>query len=183
MRWMNCLLATLLVVPLASFAEVQSASRTGFSLRIETVSHASAELSYEAFTAVDKWWDMDHSYGGVAENLSLQLTPGGALLETLEDGGFVKHLEVAYLKPGVEIRLLGGLGPLQPMGMHGAMTIQFEQLPKGSKTVMTYNVTGYYPEGLENLAPIVDRVQAGQMQRHAIYADQLWFDRKSGRRN
>lgn len=162
----------------AAAAEVTSAGRTGFSLRIETLNQASPELSYEAFTNIARWWDVAHSYGGKSENLSLSLTPGGAFLEKLDNGGFVKHLEVVYANPGKEIRFLGGLGPLQPMGLHGAMTIQFEPYGKGSKTIMTYTVTGYSSQGLQELAGVVDKVQAGQMQRHAAYADILWLDRK-----
>jgi hypothetical protein len=38
---------------------------------------------------------------------------------------------------------------------------------------MLYNVSGFANTGLENLAPIVDRVQTEQMQRHAAFADSL----------
>ncbi len=167
------LLVTLLALSGAARAEVVAASPGGFSLVIETPSRATPARSYEAFVALDQWWDPAHSYSGDADNLTLELVPGGAFLETLPDGGFVKHLEVVYLKPGEEIRLLGGLGPLQPMGLHGALTVRFEAVGSGSKTVMIYNVTGFSGEGLEPLAPVVDAVQAGQMRRHAAYADRL----------
>ncbi len=172
-----------LLLPLSAVAEVTSAGRNGFSLRIETVSHASPEISYEAFVAIQRWWNVAHSYGGKAENLSLSVSPGGAFLEKLDNGGFVRHLEVIYANPGKEIRFLGGLGPLQPMGLDGAMIIQFEPFGKGSKTIMTYNVSGYSSQGLQALAPVVDKVQAGQMQRHAAYADLLWIDRTGGEGN
>jgi len=162
-----------LILPQLSVADVLSASREGFSLRVETLSQASPEVSYKAFTAIERWWDPAHSYGGVADMLSLDVSPGGAFLEKLPDGGFVKHLEVVYAQPGKEIRLLGGLGPLQPMGLTGALTVQFEAYGRGSKTIMFYNVSGFAATGLENLAPIVDAVQSAQMQRHATYADIL----------
>lgn len=177
MRRLLTLLACALL-PATAFAEVTSAGRAGFTLRIETLNQASPALSYEAFTAIERWWDPAHSYGGKSENLSLSVTPGGAFLEKLDNGGFVKHLEVVYANPGKEIRLLGGLGPLQPMGLHGAMTVQFEPFGKGSKTIMTYAVTGYSQQGLQELAGVVDKVQASQMQRHAAYADILWLERK-----
>ena len=174
------LLSACVLLPLSAAAEVTSAGRNGFSLRIETVSHASPEISYDAFVAIQRWWNVAHSYGGKAENLSLSVTPGGAFLEKLDSGGFVRHMEVVYANPGREIRLLGGLGPLQPMGLDGAMTVQFEPFGKGSKTIMTYNVSGFSSQGLQSLAPVVDKVQAGQMQRHAAYADLLWLERTGG---
>ncbi|MEP5765447.1 MAG: hypothetical protein ABJ308_12680 [Halieaceae bacterium] len=177
---MRTLTATLLLGLLAphwAAADVLSASREGFSLRIETLSQATPDVSYQAFTAIERWWDPAHSYAGVASNLSLDVSPGGAFLEKLSNGGFVKHLEVVYAQPGKEIRLLGGLGPLQPMGLYGALTVQFEAYGKGSKTIMLYNVGGFSSAGLENLAPIVDAVQAAQMQRHAAYADILMLER------
>jgi hypothetical protein len=171
--WRNILAGIVLLFPTASFAEVIAASAGGFSLRIENLSKAAPRQAYEAFVAIGEWWDPSHSYSGDTANLSLELKPGGVFLETLNDGGFVKHLEVTYLNPGKEIRLLGGLGPLQPMAIHGAMTIQFLPAGDGSRIVMIYNVSGFSDTGLETLAPIVDQVQGGQMRRHADYANRL----------
>ena len=171
-RW-HLILLVLPALSAAARAEVMSASPQGFSLRIETPSRSTPAQSWEAFVAIERWWDPAHSYTGKAANLSLDPVPGGAFLERLEHGGFVKHLELVYLEPGREIRFLGGLGPLQPMGVYGAMTVRFEPETGGSRTIMLYNVTGYSADGLEALAPIVDRVQTGQMRRHAAYADQL----------
>lgn len=167
-----------ILLPASAGAEVTAAGRSGFVLRIETLNQASPALSYEAFTAVERWWDPAHSYSRKSGNLSLSVTPGGAFLETLDNGGFVKHMEVIYANPGVEMRLLGGLGPLQPMGMHGVMTVQFEAFGTGSKTVVTYTVAGYSAQGLQELAGVVDKVLAGQMQRHAAFADILRLERE-----
>ncbi|MEM0953281.1 MAG: hypothetical protein AAGI24_03995 [Pseudomonadota bacterium] len=174
------LIAGFVVSPSVATAEVLAAGRTGFSLKIETLSQASPARAYKAFSAVERWWDMTHSYGGDAEKLSIELAPGGSMLESLPNGGFIEHMQVVYANPGKELRLLGGLGPLQPMGVYGAMNIQFEAFGTGSKTVLTYNVSGFSAQGLVELAPIVDRVLAGQMQRHASYADVLKQQADSG---
>ncbi len=159
----------------AAFAEVLAASPQGFSLKIRTHTKAAPALAYDAFVQIGQWWHPDHSYSGDAGNLSLQLTPGGAFLEKLPSGGFVKHMELVYADPGKEIRLLGGLGPLQSMGLDGALSVSFEPAEQGGTTVtMTYNVSGFTPGGLEGLAPIVDSVQREQMERHAAYADSLY---------
>lgn len=154
-------------------AEVIASGPTGFSLKVVTTSEASPEEAYLAFTRIEKWWDPAHTYSGDAANLSLSLKPGGAFVEALPGVGFATHLELVYVLPGQEIRLLGGLGPLQPMGVHGALTVQFKPHPRGSEIIMLYNVSGFYDKGLDTLAAIVDQVQAGQMQRHASYADSL----------
>ena len=167
------LLTLLVLAPVSTMAEVLAAGEGGFSLRIETPMRASPAQAYDAFLAIERWWDADHSYSGKAENLSLDVSPGGAFLERLDDGGFVVHLAVVYARPGTELRFSGGLGPLRPMGLEGTMTVRFEATDDGSKTVMLYNVSGFAEGGLEALAPIVDRVQAGQMARHAAYADSL----------
>ena len=150
-------------------AEVLATGANGFNLKVVTTSSARPEQAYLAFTQIDKWWDPAHTYSGDAANLTLTITPGGAFVEALSGVG----LELAYVLPGEEIRLLGGLGPLQPMGLHGALTIQFKAHAKGSEITMLYNVSGFSEQGPQSLAPIVDRVQAGQMQRHAAYADTL----------
>ena len=73
---------------------------------------------------------------------------------------------VSYVEPNKEVRMLGGLGPLQMMAVNGAMSWSFKDLENG-KTLIThrYIVTGYYDEGLDKLAPVVDAVQTGQVKR------------------
>ncbi len=167
----------LTTLPHTAIADVLAATGEGFSLRIVTMCLATPEESYKAFTEIQRWWDPAHTYSGVASNLSLDVSPGGAFLEKLPEGGFVKHLEVVYAAPGKELRLLGGLGPLQSMGVHGAMTIQFEEFGRGSRTVVLYNVSGFAETGLENLAPVVDAVQSAQMIRHAAHAERVHAER------
>jgi hypothetical protein len=158
----------------AAQAEVLAAGPAGFNLRVVTTTKADPLTAFEAFTRIAKWWDPSHTYTGNAANLSLNMRPGGAFLEATATGTWVKHLELVYVSPGREIRFLGGLGPLQPMGLHGALGVQFEPIEGGGTSIiMSYNVSGYSLTGLEGLAQIVDRVQTGQMQRHAAYADRL----------
>jgi hypothetical protein len=154
-------------------AEVTASAADGFSLSIVMTSKASPAQAFEAFAAVNKWWDPDHSYSGDVANLSLQLRPRGLLIETLPAGGFVRHLEVAYVKPGVEVRLLGGLGPLQGMGLHGALSMFFKPHPQGSEITMLYNVSGFSAQSLADLAPVVDAVQTAQMKRLVAYANSI----------
>lgn len=170
MEWMVVLL---LVISPVAWAEVIAKGPGGFSLKVVTTTSANPEEAYLAFTRIDKWWDPAHTYSGDAANLTLTIQPGGAFVEALPGVGFATHMELSYVVPAKEIRLLGGLGPLQPMGVHGALTVQFNALDKGTQVTMLYSVSGFSEKGLETLAPIVDGVQTDQMRRHAAYADTL----------
>jgi len=59
--------------------------------------------------------------------------------------------------------MTGGLGPLQGMGMQGALDWQLSGADSGTGLVLTCRVSGSSPEGFEQLAPVVDRVQAAQL--------------------
>ena len=64
----------------------------------------------------------------------------------------------------------GGLGPLQSMGMYGALDWQFTQ-PSPEQTTITlrYHVQGFSENGYAELAPVVDKVQAIQLNALANY--------------
>jgi hypothetical protein len=50
------------------------------------------------------------------------------------------------------------------MGIHGDMSWRFEPVESGTNIIQTYNVTGYAPGGLTDLAEIVNAVQTGQLE-------------------
>jgi len=78
------------------------------------------------------------------------------------------HMIVSYVDPGKEMRMLGGLGPLAGLALHGAMSWRFEPLGSGgTRIIHTYRVAGYLPDGLDSLAPVVDAVQTNQVARLA----------------
>ena len=62
------------------------------------------------------------------------------------------------VRPGVVIRLTGGLGPLGRMGVNGNMTWEFEAVEAGTRVTFTYAVGGYRPDGLDAIAAPVDFV-------------------------
>ena len=77
-------------------------------------------------------------------------------------------MTVSFVEPNKEIRMVGGLGPLQMLGVQGGMSWKFEAIG-ASKTKIThsYQVVGYMKNGLDTLAPIVDRVQKIQVNELA----------------
>ncbi|MEM8681689.1 MAG: hypothetical protein AAGF97_20260 [Planctomycetota bacterium] len=149
-------------------AEVRSADAHGFSIEIERKTKASVdEIDRAIVKEIHQWWDAAHSYSGEAENLSIDLKRR-CFDERLPDGGFVTHMQIAHYQPGARIRFMGGLGPLQEMGVVGALTISWEPDGDVTKIKLLYNVTGHLADGqLQELAPVVDAVLAGQLDRLA----------------
>ncbi len=153
----------LILVP--SHAEVVHSAPNGFEIKLGVSVPTSPKLAYEQFLKVNEWWSPDHTWWGNAENLSLEAKAGGCFCETEGDNS-VLHMTVVFVDPNREIRLSGGLGPLQQMGLHGVLTFKFIPVSDNeTRIVQIYRVTGYDPNGLETLAPIVDQVQAVQMSR------------------
>ena len=146
-------------------AEVASSGDNGFHLKISVLTSATPHDLYQStVTEIHNWWSPAHTYSGDSQNLYLEAKAKGWFGERLPDGGFVRHMEIVYLAPNKAIRMIGGLGPLQEMGVHGALTIQFKVEAEQTNIELVYSVTGYSATGFKNIAPAVDRVLAEQMQ-------------------
>ncbi len=166
---MKSLVRTLLVTALLLLsgslrAEVIAKGENGFNLKIIGEVDASPGQAYEQFLRVDEWWVANHSWFGRRENFSLDARAGGCFCE-IQGEQQVLHMLVTFVNPGAEIKMVGGLGPLQMMGLHGGMSWRFEALEdgQGTRIVQTYNVSGWAPGGLLDLAEIVDAVQTSQL--------------------
>jgi hypothetical protein len=169
-------LATLALAALLAFtadpsrAEVTVIGPGGFAVAHAIETAAAPEDAYRATVEdIAKWWDGDHSWSGAAENLYLDARPGGCFCERLPDGGGVEHLRIVYLAPGREIRLQGGLGPLQSMGLQGSMSWKILPQETGSKLAWQYTVHGYLDNGFEAIAAAVDGVIGAQLKRLEAY--------------
>ncbi len=144
-------------------AEVLSSGPNGFNLQLETTVNVNTTKAYQQFLDVAQWWDAAHTYYGKSENLSIDAVAGGCFCEVSGDRQ-VLHMTITFVEPGKEVRMVGGLGPLQMLGVHGGMSWKFEQA-EDNKTKIThrYQVTGYVEGGLDKFASIVNEVQAGQL--------------------
>ena len=78
-------------------------------------------------------------------------------------------MQVVYAEPGLRLVMTGGLGPLQALGVSGAMVFELRPTQDGSVLDYRYSVSGYAPDGLNALAEPVDRVQLGQLHRLQAY--------------
>jgi uncharacterized protein YndB with AHSA1/START domain len=112
---------------------------------------------------VDRWWPKDHTWWGTQSVLSIEPRAGGCFCERHGEQQ-AQHLLVTLVDPGKLLRLTGGLGPLQGMGLTGVLEFRLAPVEGGGTTVtMYYRAGGYTPDDLSKLAPVVDRVQALQL--------------------
>ncbi|WP_341502660.1 SRPBCC family protein [Gallaecimonas sp. GXIMD4217] len=158
-----------LILPLALLAgaaqaEVLSAADNGFAIQHQVLVPVAPEKAYAQFLRVGQWWDGEHSWFGDASKFSIQPRAGGCFCE-IDGDRQVLHMTVTYVDPGRELRMVGGLGPLQMMGLSGGMAWQFEAVEGGTRIRHSYAVSGYAEGGLSKLAVVVDRVQGHQLER------------------
>jgi hypothetical protein len=80
-------------------------------------------------------------------------------------------MTVVYAAPGQALRLVGAMGPLQALAASGSMTWQLTPDETGTRVELVYAVGGYKPGGLGAMAPLVDKVLAGQLERLKSYIE------------
>lgn len=145
--------------------DVIATGENGFQIRIiRQIAKPTTEV-YDAIVGkIGNWWSSNHTWSGDASNLSIDLQRA-AMIEILPDGGFCRHLEIVLHQPGKTLRLRGGLGPLQEMGLDGSLTIKTLAKDDGTEVVLTYNISGFSPGGFAPLGPLVDGVLTEQVDR------------------
>jgi uncharacterized protein YndB with AHSA1/START domain len=153
-------------------AEVIDATASGFTLENTIRVLADAETAWRALVDdVDEWWPRDHTWWGEESMLAIDARAGGCFCER-NGPQQAQHLLVTFVDPGKLLRMTGGLGPLQGMGLHGALEFRFAPAEGGGTTItLFYRVGGYTPDDLAQFAPIVDQVQAQQLGALGTYLD------------
>jgi uncharacterized protein YndB with AHSA1/START domain len=158
-------------------AEVRDRSPQGFTVENARVVTVDAAAAWKARAEdVDRWWPKDHTWWGEASTLSIDSRADGCFCER-GDGREASHMRVALVDPGELLRMVGGLGPLQGMGLHGAMEWRLEPVDEGTRIILRYRAGGYTPDDLSGFAAVVDKVQALQLDG---LADFLKAQRASG---
>lgn len=166
----NCLLLAVMIIAFMisaatpSSADIIAKGDHGFQIRITQPIKAPPQKVYDALSQVSKWWNADHTYSLDADNLYLEPKAHGWFGERLPGGGVVCHMQVVFVQPGKMIRLTGGLGPLQELGVQGAMTWSVKESDEGSEFVLTYNVVGFLPDGMQMFAGPVNGVLSQQVE-------------------
>ena len=152
-------------------AEVIASGETGFVVRETAEVPADPGQTWQTLIAPQKWWSKAHTFSGDSANLYLDAQGGGCFCEKLPlkdgapgvRGGSVAHMRVVYADPGKALRMVGALGPLQSEALTGTMTITLKPGGGGTRIVMEYVVGGYMRYKVDEIAPAVDKVLAGQL--------------------
>ena len=161
MKTIILLLASLLAGPAA--AEVKDRSAQGFTLENAQVVSVPADAAWRALVDVGRWWPADHTWWGEAANLSIAPVAGGCFCEIAGERQ-AEHMRVVFADPGRLLRMVGGLGPLQGMGLSGVLEFRLSaDEGGGTRIVMFYRAGGYLPADPAGFVDIVDRVQAAQL--------------------
>lgn len=170
---MKLKLALLLILAtLPVFADVKDSAANGFTITSSFTTRLSPAETYRKIVAVGDWWDSAHTYSSDAHNLTIDARAGGCWCEKVPKmNGSVMHMQVATVLPGSLLVLTGALGPLQQMGASGAMTFKLTPADGGTRVDFTYAATGYFPQGMNTLAPIVDKVLMEGIARLRNYID------------
>jgi uncharacterized protein YndB with AHSA1/START domain len=171
---MRFILAALALVFFASpaQADVASAAPSAFVIQAEAEIAASPNEVWRDVTHVDRWWSGAHTYSGNASNLRLTPRAGGCWCERW-GGQSVEHARVVLVMEheGVRtLRVVGGLGPLQEMGVTGVLTFTVASHANGANLTMTYRVTGDAGLNLDRIAAPVDGVLMEQFGRLTRYS-------------
>ncbi len=173
-KYMKLFMCTVLLIlgPMKAHSEVVDSSAIGFtSKNTVNIAAPAKEVYRHLITNIGQWWNPEHTYSGASQNLSIRPEVGGCFCEKLKNGGSVEHLAVVFVDPGKTIRMTGGLGPLQALAVSGSFTVSLSELDKGTKIELTYAAGGYYPKGLQSLAPLVDAVLQVQLNRLKTYVE------------
>ena len=152
-------------------AEVTDVAPDGFS--VSEVAHIAApsDKVYAALIAPQHWWSSKHTFSGNAANLTLDAKAAGCWCETMPDGGSVEHMAVVFVSPGKVLRLRGAMGPFQEMAATTVMTWSLKPSGDGTDVTLVSATGGYVKGGLQNLAPVVDRVFGDQLARLKSYVE------------
>jgi uncharacterized protein YndB with AHSA1/START domain len=170
MRVVLVVSAAVLALAGVARADVVDSGPNGFQVKQTAEIAAPAAKVWAALGQVGRWWDSQHSWSQDAKNLTLDLRPGGCWCEALPGGG-VEHMRVIFALPDKTAVLDGTLGPLVFSGAVGHLAWRLAETDGHTTLTQTYFVGGYYPGGLDKLAPAVDGVMTEQIGRLKRYVE------------
>jgi hypothetical protein len=159
----SLLALVLLGTAVSAQAKVVSSNESGFVIENSVIVPTDPQVSWRALVeSVGQWWPADHTWFGRSENLRIEPRAGGCFCEISGDRQVV-HMTIGFVDPGVRLRMLGGLGPLQGMGMYGALDWTFEKSDGGTRITLRYQAGGYAGPDLAAMLPVIDQVQGVQL--------------------
>lgn len=155
--------AALGLTAMPASAEIVSSAGGGFASSQSAIVAASQAEAWAMLVEPQRWWS--HSFSANSANLSLNPHAGGCFCEFLpaaDDAapGSAEHMRVVLVMPGSTLRMVGALGPLQSEGLSGTLTVTLTPVEQGTQIQWDYVIGGQSRLPLDQLAPVVDRVQA-----------------------
>ena len=149
-------------------ADVRASAPDGLIIQIKTEVALDRDDAWARLLHIGSWWNGSHTYSGSAESMNIDAVAGGCWCE-LWSGGEVEYGRVMFVMPKEAIRFSTALGPLQEMGVSGALTFTLADGSLLSKTAVTvdFKVSGSSLSSLDKLAPLIDGVITEQVTRYA----------------
>lgn len=162
-----------------AYAEIKQSAADHFVLRHEARKELAPAEIWQRLIDPASWWEDAHSFSGEADNLSLELKPGGFWREDWEEG-FVIHGTLISLREGSQLRFDAPFGPLQAMGVRDIWTITIRPLENGTGSLVIFDevAMGASFQNLDKIAPAVDRVKQEALE--SLVRSHLDMDRVSG---
>jgi uncharacterized protein YndB with AHSA1/START domain len=136
------LAAATLTAAMPLSATVAETSERGFVTQDQADVAASPLDTWLALIRPAAWWNDAHTWSADAANMTLTPQAGGCFCERVpgedrEDGfsldGSVQHMTVIQAYPLRNLRMRGGLGPLQGEPATGVLTITLEEIAGGTR--------------------------------------------------
>ena len=144
-------------------ARVLDSSPAGFTVENVVIVPVTPSVAWDGLVNdVDQWWPKDHSWFATDGRFRIEPRAGGCFCEVAGRREAL-HMIITFADPGSLLRMVGGLGPLQGMGLQGALEWRLKPVAAGTQITLRYVAGGYAPEPLAKLAPVVDRVQGQQL--------------------
>lgn len=161
--WIAAALISITLITSTAKAAVKDASASGFTVENSVDVPVDTATAWKVLVGgVDSWWPKDHTWWGRASALSIDARAGGCFCEKAGNQQ-AQHMQVVFVDPNRLLRMSGGLGPLQGMGLFGVLEWRMTPIDGGTHIVLWYRAGGYTPDDLSKFAPVVDRVQALQL--------------------
>lgn len=152
----------------AAHAHVVASAPDALVIQVKADVALSREAAWKRLLNIGSWWSDAHTYSGKARNITVEAKAGGCWCETWA-GGQVEHGRVVLLMDGQMARFDTALGPLQEIGVTGAMTFTLSDSGRPGVITLTldYKVAGSSESSLDDIAAVVDQVITEQVKRYA----------------
>lgn len=155
------LLAACLAAP--ANADVTARAPDGFVIQIKGEVALGRDDAWARLADIGSWWSGAHTYSGDAMNMKVDAMAGGCWCELWADGE-VEHGRVMMVMPKQALRMAAALGPLQEMGVTGALTLTLSDGAQGGTALtLDYKVSGSSLAKLDGVADIVNQVLSEQV--------------------